>query len=89
MTRVLLAALGFYKKYISPLLGNNCRFFPSCSDYMREAVLIHGALWGFILGILRLLRCNPFCAGGIDHPPKRKIKGALRERVKKYKKIRY
>lgn len=56
-----------YQKYISPSLGNRCRFYPSCSEYTRQAVDKYGIIKGNILGIIRILKCNPFCKGGIDH----------------------
>jgi putative membrane protein insertion efficiency factor len=59
----------FYKKLISPLLGNTCRFHPSCSDYFLEAVETHGILKGALLGFKRLLRCHPFSRGWIDPVP--------------------
>ena len=62
-----------YKKFISPLLGNNCRFYPTCSEYAMQAIEIHGVVKGILLGAWRILRCNPFCKGGIDPvPPKGK-----------------
>ncbi|WP_367924590.1 membrane protein insertion efficiency factor YidD [uncultured Ruthenibacterium sp.] len=64
-----------YKKFISPLLGNNCRFYPTCSEYTMQAIEIHGVVKGILLGAWRILRCNPFCKGGIDPvPPKGKWK---------------
>ncbi|MDR0272659.1 MAG: membrane protein insertion efficiency factor YidD [Clostridiales bacterium] len=69
MKKILLASLKFYKRYISPFMGQNCRFFPSCSEYMYEAVQRYGAARGFWLGIKRLLRCQPFSKGGYDPVP--------------------
>ncbi|MBP9113973.1 MAG: membrane protein insertion efficiency factor YidD [Polyangiaceae bacterium] len=71
MVRVLVALLRFYKLYVSPLLGNRCRFYPSCSTYMHDCLIEHGALRGLPLGGKRLLRCHPFHPGGVDLPPKR------------------
>ena len=60
-----------YQKFISPLLGNNCRFMPTCSAYMIEAIEVHGVAKGLLLGLWRILRCNPFGKGGFDPvPPK-------------------
>ncbi|PLZ02031.1 membrane protein insertion efficiency factor YidD [Burkholderia sp. WAC0059] len=69
MQTVLIALLRFYKLAVSPLLGNRCRFYPSCSDYAREAIQYHGAARGTYLAAKRLCRCHPFSAGGIDLVP--------------------
>jgi uncharacterized protein len=69
MRTVLLALLRFYKLAISPMLGQRCRFYPSCSDYAREAIQYHGAAHGTYLAVRRVCRCHPFSAGGIDLVP--------------------
>lgn len=69
MKRLVLQLLKGYSYLISPLLGNNCRYFPSCSAYTREAVEIHGVLRGLWLGTRRILRCHPFHEGGYDPVP--------------------
>ncbi|MBN8482215.1 MAG: membrane protein insertion efficiency factor YidD [Xanthomonadales bacterium] len=69
VSRLILAPLAFYKRWISPLLGQRCRFQPSCSDYARIAVARFGALRGSWLATLRLLRCQPLCAAGHDPVP--------------------
>ncbi|SFS04327.1 hypothetical protein SAMN05216570_1836 [Dyella sp. OK004] len=69
MTRLILFMLGFYKRWLSPLLGQRCRFHPSCSDYARIAVARFGPWRGAILTVWRLLRCQPLCAGGEDPVP--------------------
>lgn len=58
-----------YRKVISPLYGQVCRFFPSCSAYALEAITVHGAVRGSWLAVKRLLRCHPWNAGGVDHVP--------------------
>ena len=64
--------LRFYKGAISPYLPVACRFVPSCSEYAAEAVAKHGLLYGSALGLLRILRCNPFARGGYDPVPAKK-----------------
>jgi len=66
---LLVGLLTFYRRFISPLLGPRCRFYPSCSAYALEAVQVHGALKGSWLAARRLSRCHPFHAGGIDPVP--------------------
>lgn len=69
--KLFILPIKFYKKFISPLLGDRCRFYPTCSEYMMEAIQVHGVVKGIILGCGRLLRCQPFCKGGFDPvPPK-------------------
>ena len=71
LKKIFIAPIKFYKKFISPLLGNHCRYLPTCSEYMMQAIEIHGAVKGLILGIWRILRCNPWAKGGYDPvPPK-------------------
>lgn len=69
VTRLLLILLSFYKRWLSPLLGARCRFHPSCSDYTRVAIARFGPLRGSILGLWRILRCQPLCEGGHDPVP--------------------
>lgn len=58
-----------YQLLISPLLPVTCRYYPSCSNYALQAVSRHGLVWGSVLAGWRLLRCNPFTAGGVDDVP--------------------
>ncbi len=69
MKRLLLAGLRGYQYLVRPMLGANCRFYPSCSDYAREAVERHGALAGAWLALRRLARCHPWHPGGYDPVP--------------------
>ena len=60
-----------YQKFLSPLLGPRCRYYPTCSNYALQAVHTHGALKGTLLGTWRVLRCNPWSKGGVDHIPEK------------------
>jgi putative membrane protein insertion efficiency factor len=66
MTRFLIGLIAAYRYCISPLLGSNCRFYPTCSEYAREAIETHGVLRGTWMTVRRLGRCHPFHAGGYD-----------------------
>ncbi len=71
--RFLIFLIKCYQKWISPLLGRNCRFTPSCSQYAVQAIEIHGAAKGTLLAAWRILRCNPLGRPGRDPvPPKGK-----------------
>ncbi len=65
---IFLKIIRFYQKFISPILGKNCRFYPSCSEYSYQAVKKYGVSRGLIRGFWRVLRCNPWNQGGIDLP---------------------
>ena len=65
----LLGAIRQYQRFVSPLLGPSCRFYPSCSNYAYEAIRLHGAKRGLALAGKRLLRCRPFTKGGFDPVP--------------------
>ena len=69
MKTVLIALLRFYRYEISPMLGRNCRFHPTCSEYAIEAVQRHGALRGGWMAAKRVGRCHPFNPGGYDPVP--------------------
>lgn len=66
---LLRALITLYQWTIRPVIGANCRFSPSCSDYALQAITRHGALRGTLLGAGRILRCNPWCEGGDDPVP--------------------
>ena len=71
MKHLLLIFLRAYKYFISPLLGQNCRFFPSCADYAFESIAKHGGLKGSLLATKRLCKCHPWHAGGWDPVPEK------------------
>lgn len=66
MKYLAIGLLRVYKYTLSPLLPPSCRFMPTCSEYAAEAIAKHGFAKGFLLGVKRLSRCHPFCAGGYD-----------------------
>ena len=66
MRELVIALLRLYKRYISPLLPSACRFHPTGSEYMMQAVDKHGVPRGVFLGIKRLSKCHPFHHGGFD-----------------------
>jgi uncharacterized protein len=72
MKWLALGLIRFYQKFISPLLPNSCRFYPSCSHYTYEAIQIHGVIRGTWLGMRRISRCHPFNPGGYDPVPPKK-----------------
>jgi putative membrane protein insertion efficiency factor len=67
----LIAAIHLYRALLSPFLGGNCKFYPSCSHYAEQAIAIHGPRRGTWLALKRLLRCRPFVHGGFDPVPGR------------------
>lgn len=69
---IFTITIDFYKKYISPFLPTACRFEPTCSAYMKEAIIVHGIIKGLYLGIIRILRCNPWGGSGYDPVPPKK-----------------
>ena len=69
MKSLLLAAVRGYQYLLRPLLGANCRFYPSCSDYARQAIERHGAYRGTRLALRRVGRCHPWHPGGYDPVP--------------------
>jgi hypothetical protein len=73
MTRILLAILDFYKRWLSPALHSlspgGCKFLPTCSEYAAQAIAIHGPMRGVGLALWRLMRCHPFTRGGLDQVP--------------------
>jgi putative membrane protein insertion efficiency factor len=67
--RVLMLFVAVYRRFLSPLLGQQCRFQPTCSAYSMEALRVHGAARGTWLTVLRIGRCHPFHRGGHDPVP--------------------
>lgn len=77
MKRICLFLIGCYKRFLSPAIGNGCRYTPTCSMYTYDAIKSYGALAGCVLGFARILRCNPFFKGGFD-PVKENYRGKIR-----------
>lgn len=73
MRTLLILCVRAYQVVLSPILGGACRFEPTCSNYMIEALKVHGAWKGLILGLGRLLRCHPFGESGYDPVPPRGV----------------
>ena len=71
MRRLLIFLIACYRTCLSPFLGNNCRYMPSCSAYAQEAIETHGAMRGGWMGVKRIGRCHPFREGGFDPVPPR------------------
>lgn len=69
MRTLIAAAIRCYRYLLSPLLGQRCRFYPSCSQYAEQAVTTHGVLRGGILALRRLGKCHPWHDGGFDPVP--------------------
>ncbi len=64
--RGLIRLIRFYQVAISPRIGSHCKYYPTCSEYTRQAVDKYGIIKGSLLGIIRILKCNPFSKGGVD-----------------------
>ena len=69
LSLILVGGIRGYQRFISPLSGPTCRYYPTCSAYALGAVRTHGPVKGFLLAVGRLVRCNPWSPGGIDHVP--------------------
>jgi putative membrane protein insertion efficiency factor len=65
LKKFLVFLIDFYRVFISPILGNKCRFYPSCSEFMKQAIKKNG-IKGISIGLKRILRCHPFNKGGYD-----------------------
>jgi putative membrane protein insertion efficiency factor len=73
---LLIGVLKLYRLLISPLYGQVCRYYPTCSAYALEAVQVHGSIKGSWLALRRLARCHPWAAGGVDKVPARRTRPA-------------
>ena len=74
MTHILILIIKFYRLFLSPLLGNNCRFYPTCSNYAIEAIKKYNLLYALKLIFLRIIKCNPWGGSGIDLLPDKNVK---------------
>lgn len=70
---LILAPIRLYRRFVSPAISNRCRYYPSCSAYAEQAIRELGAVRGTILAAWRVLRCNPFSRGGVDHVADRRL----------------
>ena len=66
LKKLCLIFIRLYQIMLSPLLSGHCRFFPTCSQYVLEAIETYGIVRGILMGLKRILKCQPFCQGGID-----------------------
>ena len=66
--RAVIGSIRIYQRWLSPMLGKNCRFTPTCSSYFIQAVEKYGLIRGSLKGVWRICRCNPFVPGGYDPP---------------------
>lgn len=71
MKKIFIGFIRGYQRFISPLFPARCRYHPTCSSYMIDAIKIHGTFKGVLMGTCRILRCHPFVKGGIDYVPKK------------------
>ena len=69
MRKILIGLVRIYQTLISPLFPPSCRYYPTCSNYRIDALKKHGPIFGLIMEICRILRCNPFIRGGVDPVP--------------------
>ena len=69
MKGIILLLIKFYRKFISPLYPQTCRYYPSCSEYSFQAIERFGIIKGIFMSFYRILRCNPFSKGGYDPVP--------------------
>ena len=72
MSKVLIVLIRAYQYALSPMFGQRCKYYPTCSNYAIEALRVHGVLRGAGLATWRIMRCNPFSHGGVDPVPPRR-----------------
>lgn len=70
MKALFIYMINFYQRYLSFLLGKNCRFAPTCSQYAKESIETHGAFVGSYYSFVRILKCGPWSVGGVDEVKK-------------------
>ncbi len=73
LRELVVLPIRLYQRFISPLTGPHCKYYPTCSAYALTAIRKHGILYGGGLAVWRLLRCNPWSKGGIDYVPEKKF----------------
>ena len=73
MSKVFIVLIRAYQFVLSPMLGQRCKYYPSCSNYAIEALRVHGVVRGAGLAVWRIVRCNPFSDGGVDPVPPRRV----------------
>ena len=73
MRAALIAPIRLYQRAVSPLIGRHCKYHPTCSAYAVEAIRDFGVARGVVLAGWRLLRCNPWSHGGVDHPRDQRV----------------
>lgn len=69
MKKLLIGLIHSYQRFISPIFPPTCRYYPTCSTYMIDAIKMHGIFLGLLMGMARIIRCNPFIKGGVDPVP--------------------
>jgi len=69
MKYLFMGVIRLYRLILTPILPPACRFDPTCSEYAEQALELHGVIWGSIMSVWRILRCNPFSRGGDDPVP--------------------
>ena len=72
LKKLFLSIIRIYQRFISPMTPPTCRFYPTCSEYTKEAIEVYGAFKGGYMGVKRILKCHPFHEGGFDPVPLKK-----------------